>query len=181
MNELLSYSDIDVPRDEINDDGDIVPMDVEPSYIAPPTNIFDNQLIGSMETTESGPSVTLTDRAVALATIMAYYNKRNMTRGSKKQLSIPDSGFNTQYKNPKDVQAGAERKVRALYPAYLQGIAILEGVDSPYEFDSNGTRNLRPDVVNMKHEINEAFLDENSNATERHKVVATARRVTKIK
>ena len=182
MNELLSYSDIDAPRDGVNDDGDIVPIDSDPPYVSPLANIFDHRLVGPIETTESGPSVMLVDRAVALTAIMAYYNKRSMTRGSKKQLSIPGSEFTARYKNPEDVQAGAERKVREdLYPAYLQGIAILVAVDSLYEFDSSGTKNLHPDVVDMKHELNEAFLDGNSNATERYKVVATARRVAKIK
>lgn len=181
MNELLSYSDIDAPRDGVNDDGDIIPIDSEPQYISPPTNIFDHRLVGSIETTESGPSVTLADRAATLTAIMAYYNKRSMTRGSKKQLSVPDSKFKARYENPEDVQAGAERKVRDLYSVYMQGIATLAAVDSPYETSSSGTRNLHPDVVDIKHELNEAFLDGNSNATERHKVVTTARRVAKIK
>ena len=124
---------------------------------------------------DPGAHVSLEDRATALGVIMGYYNKRNMTRGSKKQLVIPGSDFTTRYEYPGEVQRGAERKTQELYQGYIKAIDTLAGVESMLAAGEHWS-DVEVNWIKTKKEINDEFLDKNATPRERKAAVNQAKR-----
>lgn len=175
MTELLNYNDS--VHDIVNDDGDVLPYE-EPAPVVdylPQDRWIEDQADSELEPILA---VSLADRALALRDIMAYYNKRNMTRGSLQQLAIPDSGFRRRYESPETVQHGAERNTNKLLEGFHRGIATLTAVDA---MQGAGVHDSEVDQLyrSVQSELNAQFLDGNADATKRHKAVQRAQKVAR--
>lgn len=186
MSEYLNYNDDEPPRDEVNDDGDIVPYQspIEPPDLLPPDQWAYEQANSeyvarlAVDAPEPPIAVSLVDRAQALEDIMAFYNKRNMTRGSEKQLKIPDSDFRKRYEDPEAVQQGAVNNTEKLKYGFVRGVSILAAVDA---MRANGIHESDVEVayISAKVPLNEQFLDWRATAAKRDKVVKLAKQAAK--
>lgn len=171
MTELLQY-DQSTPRDRIDETGDIVPYDVPEET---PDFLPADQWVEERADSEHVPilAVSLADRALALEDIMKFYNKRNMTRGSKQQLEIPASDFRRRYDSPEAVQHGAERNTDKLRAGFVRGIRTLAAVDTMQEM---GVHDADIDLVyrSVQSELNRNFLDGNATAADRARALKRA-------
>jgi hypothetical protein len=102
-------------------------------------------------------AVHLGDRALALETIMSFYNVDKRVAGSAKAVTNYSSRFCRLYgKAANDVQQGAERNRRELLPGFHRAVEILAATDAMrangYDEADSGLA-----TIVMQHDLNVAY------------------------
>lgn len=84
-----------------------------------------------LEVTETGPSVRLVDRALAIEAIMAYYNQANKNAGAQVSRSVNkfDSHYKDRHIDPDRVMDGMTKKQSFLYRKFTEAISVLSASD----------------------------------------------------
>lgn len=144
----------------VNDDGDVVPVDHaiwEPQAEFAPDHYQgdpgdtplapDNGL--PIRTPETGASVRLVDRAIAIEAIMGYFNQANKRVGLSKSRGYND--FDTRYgRGANEVAANMSKKEGRLHDEFMRSVNMLLARDgmidagfSPQEVDADGGQFVR--------------------------------------
>jgi|GEM_PF-1315806 len=172
--------DIETPEGDVlpNDDYFGVAEELENPEAGPGDAWAEYRMDLGDNTQEQGVAVSLTDRAVALEAIMKFYNKRNMTRGSERQVANDGSSFRARYKNPESVQLGAEHNTRKLFAAFIKGIDTLAAVEQ-HRAAGMTEESISLERVIVKRELNEEFLDSNADGIKRARALKRAQEAAK--
>jgi hypothetical protein len=101
-------------------------------------------------------AVSVAERALALQAIAAYFNKANMTAGSKTQTA-EGSDFQRRYKKDAPVvQKGAEKKTRKRIIGFREAIRILSASEAR-EANGEDEDDVRLWEVTVQRDVNQAL------------------------
>lgn len=155
----------------VNDDGDVVPFDQvewQPKEPFVPDHLFDDK----------GPSVRLTDRAIAIEAIMGYFNQVSKNNGRRQPHGSEE--FNGRYHHgANEVAKRMNAKEKRLHGEFMKSVNALMARDgmieagfSPQEVDA-GERQL---IWDLYHEYGPGRAD----AAKRKKLTRKVNRTVRI-